>query len=122
MMDGVNGGKTSHLTVTKIESWYLNWKWFFFQLTVADINKDSTLEIIAIDTSGNVVCLNEDGTLAWEVEISGDSSPGSRLVDVNNDGYLDVIIPTNEGYAQTYMFLLILLLHFYACFTCLDPD
>ena len=66
-------------------------------MTVADINRDNHLDLVAIDTSGNVVCLNSDGTLAWEVEISGTSSPGSRLVDVDNDGYLELLIPTNTG-------------------------
>lgn len=64
---------------------------------MADINKDETLELIAVDTSGNVVCLNDDGSVYWEIEISGDNSPGSRLVDVDGDGYVDVVIPTNEG-------------------------
>ena len=66
-------------------------------MTVADINRDSDLDLVAIDTSGNVVCLNSDGTLAWEVEITGTSSPGSRLVDVDNDGYVEILIPTNTG-------------------------
>lgn len=64
---------------------------------MADVNRDSTLEIVAIDTSGNVVCLNDDGTVTWEVTVSGDNSPGSRLLDVDGDGYVEVIIPTNEG-------------------------
>jgi len=67
------------------------------QVTVADLTKDGTLELVAVDTSGNVVCLNGDGTLFWEVKISGDSSPGSRLIDIDNDGYPEVVVPTNEG-------------------------
>ena len=67
------------------------------QITVADVNKDGTFELIAMDTGGNVICLNDDGTVTWEVEISGTSSPGSRLVDIDRDGNVDVIIPTNEG-------------------------
>ncbi|XP_052769103.1 uncharacterized protein LOC128209205 isoform X2 [Mya arenaria] len=67
------------------------------QVTVADITKDGNLELIAVDTSGNVVCLNSDGTLFWELKISGDNSPGSRLIDIDGDGYSEVIIPTNEG-------------------------
>ena len=73
---------------------------FNLQVTVADINTDSQLDLVAIDTSGNVACVNNDGTLAWEVEISGTSSPGSRLVDVDSDGYVEVLIPTNTGYSN----------------------
>ena len=64
---------------------------------MADINRDNDLDLVAIDTSGNVVCLNKDGSLAWEVEISGTSSPGSRLVEVDQDGYVEIILPTNTG-------------------------
>ncbi|KAK3608630.1 hypothetical protein CHS0354_042629 [Potamilus streckersoni] len=70
---------------------------FHGQVTVADINKDSKLELITVDTSGNVQCYNSDGTLYWEAEVSGSSSPGSRLLDVNGDSYMDVVLTTNNG-------------------------
>ncbi|XP_067682032.1 uncharacterized protein [Haliotis asinina] len=67
------------------------------QVTVEDINRDGKLEIIGIDTSGNVVCVDRDGTTLWEGEVTGSSSPGSRITDVNQDGILDVIIATSDG-------------------------
>lgn len=70
---------------------------FVFQVTVADLDRDGKLNIVTIDTSGNVVCMRTDGTTVWEAEINGNSSAGSRLYDVNSDGYLDVIIATNFG-------------------------
>ena len=67
------------------------------QVSVADINNDGSLEMVFIDTSGNVQCANAAGKIIWEAEISGNSSPGSRIADINNDNIPDVIIPTDDG-------------------------
>lgn len=53
--------------------------------------------MVTIDTSSNVICYDKEGTKRWESIISGTSSPGSRLFDVNRDGTLDIIITTNDG-------------------------
>ncbi|XP_021378708.1 protein DEFECTIVE IN EXINE FORMATION 1-like isoform X2 [Mizuhopecten yessoensis] len=67
------------------------------QITVSDVNGDERLDMIVVDTSGNVHCIGADGSTIWEAEISGTSSPGSRLYDLNEDSVLDVIITTNDG-------------------------
>ena len=67
------------------------------QVTVTDVDKDGKLELIAVDTSGNVLCFHGDGSTLWTAEASGSSSPGTRVADTNGDGILDVIVPTNEG-------------------------
>ncbi|XP_048732051.2 uncharacterized protein LOC125648988 isoform X2 [Ostrea edulis] len=68
------------------------------QITAADLSGDGVVKLITIDTSSNVICYNKDGSKVWESTISGTSSPGSRLYDVNKDGVLDIIITTNDGY------------------------
>ncbi|XP_072032542.1 uncharacterized protein [Amphiura filiformis] len=68
------------------------------QITVEEITGDGRLDLVVIDTSGNVMCFDNRGNVQWEAEISGSSSPGSRVADVNQDGHLDVVIPTNNGY------------------------
>lgn len=67
------------------------------QITVADLDGDEKLDIISIDTSGDVACYNTDGKTLWEVQITATSTAGSRLYDVNKDNILDVIIATNHG-------------------------
>ncbi|ESO96510.1 hypothetical protein LOTGIDRAFT_159926 [Lottia gigantea] len=67
------------------------------QITVADVNNDRILELITIDTNGNVKCLTPDGSVIWESETGGTSSPGSRIADLNQDDQPDIIIPTNTG-------------------------
>lgn len=68
------------------------------QITAADLAGDGVVKIITIDTSANVICYNKEGTKLWESVISGTSSPGSRLYDVDKDGTADIIITTDDGY------------------------
>lgn len=67
------------------------------QLTVADVNHDGQLEIIAVDTSGNVACFDRTGRTLWESEISGSSSSGTRLADINQDEKYELLITTDNG-------------------------
>ncbi|KAJ8308441.1 hypothetical protein KUTeg_013315 [Tegillarca granosa] len=79
------------------DGWPVSLNTLHGQVTVADLDMDGKLNIVTIDTSGNVVCMTSNGITVWESEINGNSSAGSRLYDVNNDGVLDVIIATNFG-------------------------
>ncbi|KAL8592584.1 hypothetical protein ACOMHN_026514 [Nucella lapillus] len=85
------------LTGTQRTSFPLTFNTVHGQVTVTDVDNDGQLELIAIDVSGNILCFRGDGTTVWTSEISGSSSPGSRIADTNSDGILDVIVPTNEG-------------------------
>lgn len=69
------------------------------KITAADLAGDGVVKIITIDTSANVICYNKEGTKLWESVISGTSSPGSRLYDVDKDGTTDIIITTDDGSA-----------------------
>ncbi|XP_041353729.1 protein DEFECTIVE IN EXINE FORMATION 1-like isoform X2 [Gigantopelta aegis] len=66
------------------------------QVSVADLNNDGKLEIITMDTSDNVSCLDHNGNLQWEQELSGVGA-GSRIIDINHDGTLDVVVATSDG-------------------------
>lgn len=68
------------------------------QITAADLAGDGVVKIITIDTSANVICYNKEGSKLWESVISGTSSPGSRLYDVDKDGTMDIIITTDDGF------------------------
>lgn len=68
------------------------------QITAADLAGDGVVKIITIDTSANVICYNKEGSKLWESVISGTSSPGSRLYDVDRDGTMDIIITTDDGF------------------------
>ncbi|XP_029633556.1 protein DEFECTIVE IN EXINE FORMATION 1-like [Octopus sinensis] len=67
------------------------------QLTIGDVNSDGMLEIIAIDTGGNIACLDRLGKTLWESEISGNSSPGTRLADINGDDHVEILVTTDVG-------------------------
>lgn len=73
------------------------------KITAADLAGDGVVRIITIDTSANVICYNKEGTKLWESVISGTSSPGSRLYDVDRDGTMDIIITTDDGSALFFL-------------------
>ena len=50
-----------------------------------------------MDTSANVMCYDTSGQVVWESDVSGTSSSGARLADVNLDGALELVITTNDG-------------------------
>ncbi|XP_033626702.1 protein DEFECTIVE IN EXINE FORMATION 1-like isoform X2 [Asterias rubens] len=68
------------------------------QVTVEDLFSDGHLEMIVLDTSSNVMCIDTTGKELWDSQISGSSSAGSRLADINQDGVLDIVIATNDGH------------------------
>lgn len=73
------------------------------KITAADLAGDGVVKIITIDTSANVICYNKEGTKLWESVVSGTSSPGSRLYDVDKDGTMDIIITTDDGSALFFL-------------------
>lgn len=73
------------------------------KITAADLAVDGVVRIITIDTSANVICYNKEGTKLWESVVSGTSSPGSRLYDVDRDGTMDIIITTDDGSALFFL-------------------
>lgn len=62
------------------------------------MNLDGSLELVVTDTSANVLCYDTAGQLVWEGSVSGTSSSGARIADVNLDGDLELVISTNDGY------------------------
>ena len=72
------------------------------QVLVADINGDNKLEIVAMDTSANVMCYDTSGKIVWESGVSGASSSGARLADINLDGTLELVIATDDGYVFVF--------------------
>jgi outer membrane protein assembly factor BamB/tetratricopeptide (TPR) repeat protein len=58
---------------------------------------DKKLEIAFCCQPGNVVLLNSKGKKIWEKRVKGQISATPSLADFNQDGKLDLIIPTQEG-------------------------
>ncbi|ELT95035.1 hypothetical protein CAPTEDRAFT_206740 [Capitella teleta] len=69
----------------------------FGQLVVEDVNQDGSLEIIAQDVSGNVVCYSSSGKVIWEMQIEMTRPTGTRVVDINADGLLEVMLCADDG-------------------------
>ena len=96
-------------SMTSVKTFYLNsncndislsHQLLLMQVTVDDIDGDGAVEMIVIQTTGDVTCLSNHGNKKWSSKISGSSFPGSRLADVDGNGALDVVIPSDDGYFQ----------------------
>jgi len=64
---------------------------------VADIDNDGTKEIIITTSSGEIVCINSNRELEWnlsiqEQELQGGFASTPTLADLNNDGDLEIIL------------------------------
>ena len=49
------------------------------------------------DHSGNVICVNHDGTLLWEHEMQDPIVSSVRFADMSGDSLVDVVMVTNTG-------------------------
>ncbi|CAG5126243.1 unnamed protein product [Candidula unifasciata] len=68
------------------------------RITIAELGRESSLSLVVINTTGTVVCLDAvTGRDRWSANIGGLSFAGSKVVDVDLDGELDVVIATDEG-------------------------
>ncbi|XP_022800221.1 protein DEFECTIVE IN EXINE FORMATION 1-like isoform X1 [Stylophora pistillata] len=68
------------------------------QVIVSDVNQDGSLEILAIDNSGNIACKDFKGKMVWETTVSSSSAAGIRVADVDGDGFMEAVVATFDGY------------------------
>eukprot|EP00013_Stygamoeba_regulata_P010467 CAMPEP_0177686876 /NCGR_PEP_ID=MMETSP0447-20121125/33810_1 /TAXON_ID=0 /ORGANISM="Stygamoeba regulata, Strain BSH-02190019" /LENGTH=726 /DNA_ID=CAMNT_0019197043 /DNA_START=39 /DNA_END=2216 /DNA_ORIENTATION=+ len=62
-----------------------------------DCNKDSVLDIIAVDDNSNVVCFNLKGEAIWERRMAGLPTQHPQLADLDGDNSLEVVVATTAG-------------------------
>uniref|UniRef100_A0A0B7AVA1 DEX1 C-terminal domain-containing protein n=1 Tax=Arion vulgaris TaxID=1028688 RepID=A0A0B7AVA1_9EUPU len=68
------------------------------RIAAANLDKDSGLELVVMDTNGIVNCLDsKTGRIKWSTNVGGKSFAGSQIVDVDLDGRLDVVVATDVG-------------------------
>ena len=65
------------------------------QIVVADLfvqNNNAELEIVVADMAGNVIVLNINGEILWDIQLNGAIPHTPVIGDIDNDGQLDVIV------------------------------
>jgi hypothetical protein len=62
------------------------------QIAVADIRGGSDLEIVVADMGGNLVLVNQEGEILWDVQLSGSLPQTPTFGDVDGDGSLDIAV------------------------------
>ncbi|KAN0053311.1 hypothetical protein ACTA71_009760 [Dictyostelium dimigraforme] len=66
----------------------------FTQIITEDLDSDGKLELIVIDTKGNVVCFSPDGDEIWSQQVTGKTEFPPSIGDLDGDGVLDVVMST----------------------------
>ena len=61
-------------------------------IAVADLDGDSKPEIIAVDLTGQVLCLGGDGAVRWEGTVEQRARRSPAIADINGDGNLEILI------------------------------
>lgn len=66
-------------------------------VAIGDMDNDGYMEIIVVDGSANVMCYSYD-KLLWDATVSGTGTVGPQLYDIDNNGQLEVVIASSDGY------------------------
>jgi outer membrane protein assembly factor BamB len=61
-------------------------------IAVGDINEDNKAEIVAVDLSGQVVCLTANGRLLWTGNAEQRVRRSPAIADINGDSVMEIIV------------------------------
>ena len=62
-----------------------------------DVDGDGTIDIVAVDTVGNLAAFNGKGESLWDRMLSGSVSQAPTLADLDEDGMLEIVCATASG-------------------------
>lgn len=66
-------------------------------ISVADIDDDGSIEVLAVDLSGTFVCLSSAGKLRWTAAVEERVRRSPSVGDVDGDGALEILV---AGYSR----------------------
>ena len=66
-------------------------------ISIADADEDGSVEIYAVDLSGNMVCVKPDGKIKWNATLPGKARRSPIIADIDGDGIVEILI---AGYSS----------------------
>ena len=69
--------------------------------TLADLDRDGRLEIVATTEESGIYAVRADGSLMWKSCVGGGNADAG-VADLNLDGYPDVIFPNDAGQVNAF--------------------
>ncbi len=66
-------------------------------ISIADAGGDGSVEIYAVDLSGNMACVNAEGKPKWSTTLAGKARRSPIIADVNGDGIVEILV---AGYSN----------------------
>jgi len=63
------------------------------KVVVEDVDSNGDLEVIVQEVGGRIVCYDVlSGDVVWQKQLSGDKPLGVRLIDLDNDNNLGLVL------------------------------
>ncbi|NHJ46811.1 MAG: PQQ-like beta-propeller repeat protein, partial [Asgard group archaeon] len=98
LLGGFAGAAVYCLNETGHIKWIYDYIDYIYTPTIADINADGYLEVLAADWTGELLCLDYEGDLLWSYGATSLMETTASVADLDDDGKLEVIFGSDDNW------------------------